>query len=77
PPRDANKLAEAILKLGTDEKLRQQMGARGKPKATQYDWSLVAKRVLDFYTETLDRVKQPEAIPEAAILQVSAASGKH
>lgn len=77
PPRDAGKLAEAILKLGTDEKLRQQMGARGKPKAIQYDWPLIANRVLDFYTETLDRVKQPKAISESDIPQVSAASGKH
>jgi len=77
PPRDSEKLAEAILKLGTDEQLRQQMGARGKPKAMQYDWSLLAKRMLDFYVETLDRIKQPEATPEAGPPQVGAVSGKH
>ncbi|MCK4273872.1 MAG: glycosyltransferase family 4 protein [Dehalococcoidales bacterium] len=77
PPRDSEKLAEAILKLGTDEQLRQQMGARGKPKAMQYDWSLLAKRMLDFYVETLDRIKRPEATPEADTPQVGAVSGKH
>lgn len=77
PPRDSVKLAEAILKLGTDKQLRQQMGSKGKPKAVQYDWSLLAKRMLDFYVETLDRIKQPEATPEAGSPQVGAVSGKH
>jgi len=77
PPKDSEKLAEAILKLGADEQLRQQMGARGKPKAMQYDWSLLAKRMLDFYVETLDRIKRPEATPEAGTPQVGAVSGKH
>ncbi len=73
PPRDSVKLADAILKLGTDEQLRQQMGSRGKPKAMQYDWSLLAKRMLDFYAETLDRIKRPEADTP----QIGATSGKH
>ncbi len=77
PPRDSEKLAEAILKLGSDEQLRRQMGARGKPKAMQYDWPLLAKRMLDFYVETLDRIKRPEATPEADTPQVGAVSGKH
>ncbi|HUT68382.1 MAG TPA: glycosyltransferase family 4 protein [Dehalococcoidales bacterium] len=77
PPRDSVKLAEAILKLGANEQLRQEMGARGKPRAMQYDWSLLAKRMLDFYVETLDGIKRPEAIPEADTPQVGAASGKH
>jgi phosphatidylinositol alpha-mannosyltransferase len=77
PPRDENKLAEAIIRLIKDEKLRQDMGARGKPKAEQYDWSVLAKRVLDFYTETLNRIKQPGEIPETKTAQVSADSGKH
>jgi phosphatidylinositol alpha-mannosyltransferase len=77
PPRDENKLAEAIIRLIKDEKLREDMGARGKPKAEQYDWSILAKRVLDFYTETLNRIKQPGAIPETKTAQVSANSGKH
>jgi phosphatidylinositol alpha-mannosyltransferase len=61
PPRDTNKLAEALYKLIRDEQLRQQMGERGKPKAQQYDWSVLARRLLDFYTATLDRVHHPES----------------
>jgi len=76
PPRDVEKLAEAIFKLIKDEQLRQQMGARGKPKAEQYDWPILAKRVLDFYIETLNRIKQPGA-KEKETSKVSADSGKH
>jgi phosphatidylinositol alpha-mannosyltransferase len=62
PPRDADKLAEALFKLIRDEQLRQQMGDRGKPKAQQYDWSVLARRLLDFYADTLDRVHHPESL---------------
>jgi phosphatidylinositol alpha-mannosyltransferase len=61
PPRNVEKLAEALFKLIKDEQLRQQMGARGKPKAQQYDWSILAGRLLDFYAATLDRVSHPES----------------
>lgn len=77
PPRDSEKLAKAILKLGADAQLRQQMGTRGKPKAMQYDWSILAGRVLDFYIATLDRIKRSKSLPEADTPQVGAISGKH
>lgn len=67
PPRNVEKLAEAILKLAGDVRLREQMGARGKPTAARYDWSIVARRILDFYIETLERVKQPHCIPGSTI----------
>jgi phosphatidylinositol alpha-mannosyltransferase len=57
PPGDPVKLAEAILRLVKDKQLRQQMGERGKPKAMQYDWPLLANKLLDFYTEILNRGK--------------------
>ena len=56
PPRNADKLAEAILKLIRDKQLRQQMGERGKVNAYKYDWEILATRLLDFYTDTLNRV---------------------
>jgi phosphatidylinositol alpha-mannosyltransferase len=77
PPRNTERLAEAILKLMNDERLREQMGATGKPKAQQYDWSNVAQRLLDFYVETLDKVKHPEATRKAIPPRVGDASGKH
>jgi phosphatidylinositol alpha-mannosyltransferase len=77
PPRDTEKLAEAIMRLIKDKQLREQMGARGKTRAMQYDWPLLAKKILDFYTATLDRIKKPEAPPEKDTPKVSAVSGKH
>ena len=76
PPKNVEKLAEAILRLTRDKQLRSQMGARGKPKAMQYDWPLIAKRVLDFYTETLENIKRTGAKPNTDISQISAVSGK-
>jgi len=57
PPRDVDRLAEALFKLIRDEELRRRMGASGKPKAQQYDWSILANRLLDFYTATLDKIR--------------------
>jgi len=76
PPRDEEKLAESITRLMRDKQLQEQMGARGKPKAMQYDWSLLAKRVLDFYTATLDNIKRTGAAPEKETAPTRAISGK-
>jgi phosphatidylinositol alpha-mannosyltransferase len=62
PPRNVEKLAEALLQLIRDESLRRQMGARGKPKAQQYDWSVLAGKLLDFYTATLQKVNHTESV---------------
>jgi phosphatidylinositol alpha-mannosyltransferase len=58
PPRNVEKLADALFQLIRNKQLRQQMGDRGKPKAQLYDWSVLAKRLLDFYAATLDRVNR-------------------
>ena len=60
PPRNAEKLAEAIIRLLHDKVLRREMGARGKLKVPEYDWSHLSQKVLDFYTETLNRLKDRE-----------------
>ncbi|MCJ7605931.1 MAG: glycosyltransferase family 4 protein [Dehalococcoidales bacterium] len=66
PPRNADKLAEAILKLIRDKRLRQQMGERGKENAYKYDWEILATRLLDFYTDTLNRVHHQGDAPGAS-----------
>jgi len=67
PPRDEKMLAEALISLMNDEPLRQQMGARGQIKAREYDWKLLAQRVLDYYISVLNKSPQKEqpAKPEA------------
>ncbi len=57
PPKDAEKLAEAILRLIKNKQLRQQMGNRGISRARQFDWSIIAGRLLDLYNKTLNKFK--------------------
>ena len=57
PPRNYQELSQALLTLLNDEKLRQQMGARGKVKSKDYDWKVVSSRLLDYYQKTIDRVR--------------------
>ncbi len=51
PQNDAPALAEAIIRLLTDSDLRAQMGSAGRDYARTQDWSAVAGRVLEMYTE--------------------------
>jgi phosphatidylinositol alpha-mannosyltransferase len=53
PPKNEKKLAEALISLMADERLRQEMGARGKAKASEYGWETVAQRVMEFYIRVL------------------------
>ena len=74
PPRDVDKLTEALLTLIEGKALRQQMGASGKQRAMIYDWSHIAQRILEFYQETLDKVAAKETGQHHR--PVSAAPGK-
>lgn len=62
PPKNPEKIAEAILKLIKDKKMRQQMGERGIAKAKQYDWSIIARKLLDVYENTLRNIKQSASV---------------
>ncbi len=53
PPRDEKALARAITSLIEDEGLRCQMGARGRLKAEQYSWPLIAQQLIDYYQRML------------------------
>jgi phosphatidylinositol alpha-mannosyltransferase len=62
-PRNSWQLAEAIVKLINDRDLCCRMAEKGKEKALNYDWSVLAGRILDFYQETLDKIKDRETAP--------------
>jgi phosphatidylinositol alpha-mannosyltransferase len=66
PPMDARALADALLTMINDADLRLKMGASSREHATQYDWGILADRLLHFYQETLDRVNGRGASPETA-----------
>jgi phosphatidylinositol alpha-mannosyltransferase len=57
PPQDEKRLAQALVSLMNDKALRQEMGARGKIKALEYRWESIAIRVLEYYSEVLNKRK--------------------
>ncbi len=77
PPRNAEKIAEALLRLIRDKQLREQMGTRGRPRAIQYEWSTIASRLIDFYTNTLNKLKKTEPEPAKELTGISTVSGTH
>ncbi len=58
PPQDPEKLAEGISRLIKNKQLRQQMGQRGIQKAKQYDWAIIAGKLLDVYNDVLKNAKK-------------------
>jgi phosphatidylinositol alpha-mannosyltransferase len=53
PPGDEQAMAASIIALLQDRNRREYMSAYGKRKAAQYDWSIIAQRVLDYYEDLL------------------------
>jgi len=53
PAKDAKSLAYALGKCIQDEGLRKAMGERGLATVQQYDWRIIAERVLDKYLQVI------------------------
>ncbi len=59
-PGDAKAMADAIVGLLKDPTTRARMAEQGQATAAEYDWPLIAQRVLDYYGElTHKRVSKP------------------
>ena len=54
PPKDKERLAQALISLMTDEQLRHEMGAKGRAKASEYGWETIAQRVMEYYIRVLN-----------------------
>ncbi len=54
-PENEVSLAGAIVELLRDSTACASMSAYGRATAAQYDWSLIAQRVLDYYGELIER----------------------
>lgn len=50
-PENPVALAEGIIRLLRNPALRQEMGERGRRKAANYDWPIIARRLLELYVE--------------------------
>lgn len=65
PPRNKKMLADALIKLASDAKLRREMGENGKIKAAEHGWEHIAQRVMAYYEEVLaKRKRDPDSIME-------------
>ena len=53
PPKNDRGLAQALLRLMSDDSLRRQMGDRGLVTAQEYNWEKVARRVFGYYEKIL------------------------
>ena len=64
PPKNCKALAEALERLVNDTALRRQLGEKGLLAVRNYDWPLVARRVLDYYTQVSRNAKPAKASTE-------------
>ena len=53
PPKNKEQLAQALISLATDDSLRQEIGARGRIKASEYGWEHIAQRVSNYYLRVI------------------------
>jgi phosphatidylinositol alpha-mannosyltransferase len=60
-PKSDNALAEAISSLLDAPRLRDSLAERGRKKANEYRWEIVAGKVMDYY-ETLLESRQPAMV---------------
>ncbi|MFH1485999.1 MAG: glycosyltransferase family 4 protein [Chloroflexota bacterium] len=60
PPKDEKALALALVHVLADERLREQMGARGREKAQLYSWEHVSQKVAGYYEGLLKQARTPE-----------------
>ena len=48
-PQNPDSLKEALVKIATSEKLRNQLSKKGLARAKQFSWNIVAKETFEFY----------------------------
>jgi glycosyltransferase involved in cell wall biosynthesis len=60
---DVDDLAQGLLKLATDENLRNQMKLAAVPFAKQYGWDSIAKQYAEFSYEILEMERKPIPAP--------------
>ena len=53
PPEDEQALADALVHLLSDKSLCQEMGARGRLEVEKYNWSNIARELIDYYASLL------------------------
>jgi glycosyltransferase involved in cell wall biosynthesis len=62
PSGDRDALANALVRLIDDERLRERLGATGRARSLEYDWRNVTSSVLDLYADVLAPMRLPVAV---------------
>ena len=58
PPKEPKRLAEAILTLLGDQKLRQEMGKNARKQAEEsYDWEVIISKIEECYSSVLSETR--------------------
>jgi glycosyltransferase involved in cell wall biosynthesis len=60
-PENTDDLADKIVTLLKDERLREDMGKAAKVKAKEYDWSKIAERTLEIYKKVITDFHEQKA----------------
>ncbi len=58
-PGDADDLAQAIEKMFSDSRRRQEMGLAAVEKAKLYDWPVVAQKYIALFESLLEKKREP------------------
>jgi phosphatidylinositol alpha-mannosyltransferase len=62
PKCDPQALAETLSYLANNPDLRARMGTQGQQMVEQFRWSSVARRIEDYYYETIETVQQTSEV---------------
>ncbi len=64
PPADSDALADAIIRVLTDDALRLRLGENAREKASTGDlsWATIARKTTGVYQEAIDRRKSPQVM---------------
>ncbi|MDQ6693818.1 MAG: glycosyltransferase family 4 protein [Chloroflexota bacterium] len=52
-PKNPPSIAAGLIRLLSDRQLRSRMGEAGQRTARQYDWPIIAGRLVDYYRQTI------------------------
>ncbi|MGB4730223.1 MAG: glycosyltransferase family 4 protein [Candidatus Hydrothermia bacterium] len=53
--KNVDELVQKLITLIINPELRRKMGERGRAKALNFSWSFIAKQVLDYYVEAIEK----------------------
>jgi glycosyltransferase involved in cell wall biosynthesis len=57
-PDDAHGWSDAVIRVATDERLRRELGARGRARAALFTWKRTARATMDVYQSCLAEATQ-------------------